>query len=236
MSYNSEGNKLNKMRYFDLLDIIGIKNILFIYSHLREEYNGGKWGLMQSKIILLIDCEFNTLSERVQKEIYNEFYKFVYGAIIFIVKEHAATEDIIQESFLKIIRSVPELDGENKLKAWIKVVVRNTVFNYLKKQKKIRNEVDVDSIFINDSINFATTTDTIHTEIELKEMINVVEKYLNQLKPEYKILIELRWKKEMSYKEIAAYLEINEPLVKVKLHRARESIKQKMITEWGDVK
>ncbi|TCZ80170.1 sigma-70 family RNA polymerase sigma factor [Paenibacillus albiflavus] len=191
---------------------------------------------MQSKLLLLLDCNFTALHSELQREIYAEFYKMVYGAIIYMVKDHAATEDIIQDSFLKVIRNIPKADTENQFLSWIRVVVKNTTYNYLRKYKKIRNEVDVDSVFINESTDYTTDTITVEKEVELKAMTEVIDKCLFELKPEYRALMELRWKQKLSYKEIAVHLETTEQTVKYKLHRAREAIKKKFLKVWGDSK
>ncbi|BBH22455.1 DNA-directed RNA polymerase sigma-70 factor [Paenibacillus baekrokdamisoli] len=189
---------------------------------------------MQSKLLLLLECHFGALKTELQKEVYMEFYRMVYGSIIYMVKEHAATEDIIQESFLKAIRKLPDIDSEYKLKGWIRVVVKNTTYNYLRKSKKNRNEVDAESVFINDSIKYATDAETIENEVELKIMIEEIDECLNELKPEYRALVELRWKQDMSYKEIADVLDTTEQTVKYKLHRAREAIKKRVHRKWGE--
>jgi len=191
---------------------------------------------MQSKLLLLLNCNFTALHSELQRDIYAEFYKMVYGAIVYMVKDHAATEDIIQDSFLKVIRNIPTVDTENQFLSWIRVVVKNTTYNYLRKHKKIRNEVDVDSVFINESTDYATDAVTVEKEVELKEMTEVIDKCLFELKPEYRALMELRWKQRLTYKEIAVHLETTEQTVKYKLHRAREAIKKKFLKVWGDTK
>lgn len=74
-----------------------------------------------------------TLDLSVQKQVYSEFYKLVYRVILYSVNDHAATEDIIQEAFLKVVQNVPDVQNELQLRGWIKVVVRNTTYNYLRK-------------------------------------------------------------------------------------------------------
>jgi RNA polymerase sigma-70 factor (ECF subfamily) len=153
-----------------------------------------------------------------------------------MVKDHAATEDIIQEAFLKVIRNIPVVDNEIQLKGWIKVVVRNTTYNYIRKNKRNRNQVDSDSVFLDNNIDFATDAEMIEDQVEMKLMADTIGMYLLDLKPEFRCLIEMRWKYDMSYKEIAEELLTNEDSVKYKLHRARNSIKQRFIKEWGDNK
>jgi RNA polymerase sigma-70 factor (ECF subfamily) len=189
---------------------------------------------MESKLLLLVGANFDALNSTTQKEIYKEYYKFAYSPIIYMMKDHAAVEDIIQISFLKVINSKPEIDSESRLKGWIKVVIKNTVFNYFRKNKKKRNEIELDSVYINDSTDYATVVGSIESEIELKIMTETIGKCLKYLKPEYQALIELRWKQELSYKEIAEQLDTSEDTVKYKLHRAREAIKKIFKKEWGD--
>lgn len=189
---------------------------------------------MNNKLYLLASVNFVSLTQMLQKEIYQEFYTNVYSSIAYIVKDHAATEDIIQISFLKVIDKAPQVENENRLRAWIRVVVRNTVYTYLRKNKKNRNEVDSDGVYMNESINAASESSSIEKEVELKVITEALEDYLDDLKPEYRSLIELRWKKELSYKEIAVELETTEKIVKHKLYRARETIKKRFLKDWGE--
>ncbi|OBR65918.1 hypothetical protein A7K91_18290 [Paenibacillus oryzae] len=189
---------------------------------------------MQGKMFLMIGTDFGALAPKTQAEIYQEFYQFVYPPIIYMVKDHSTTEDMIQASFLKVIGHVPDVDSEAKLKGWIRVVVRNTVYNYFRKTKKNRNEVSSDSVYVDEAVvqikdNFST-----EDEVELKMMSETISQCLKELKPEYQALIELRWKRELSYKEIAEQLELTEDKVKYKLHRAREAVKKRFLRRWEE--
>jgi len=152
---------------------------------------------------------------------------------MYMVQDHGAAEDIIQETFLKVVKHNPVVENEGQLKAWIKAVVRNTTYSYLKKNKKNRNEMDIDIFSKNEGIEFSSDKEAIEVEIELKAMSEGIGTYLNDLKPENRILMEMRWKQDLSYKEIAAELGCTEQTVKYKLHRAREAIKKRFIKEWG---
>ncbi|MGG3744097.1 RNA polymerase sigma factor [Paenibacillus chibensis] len=96
---------------------------------------------MSNMIRLLATADFREISEDLQEEIYYEYYDFAYGMILYIVKDHAATEDIIQESFIKVIKNKPVFENEGKLRAWLKVVTKNTTINYLRKNKNYRNQL-----------------------------------------------------------------------------------------------
>jgi RNA polymerase sigma-70 factor, ECF subfamily len=197
-------------------------------------YQGGGIRHMEVKLLLLVARNFGSLGPILQKEIYFDYYNLVYGAVMCMVRDHATTEDILQESFIKIIKNIPQLDTESKLKAWIKVVVRNTTYNYLRKNKRNRIEIDSESVFINDNVEFSTNSGATEEQVELKTMVEVIGKLIENIQPEFRTLIEMRWKQDLSYKEIGEELGLSEDAVKYKLHRARELIKKKFLKEWGE--
>ncbi|MFC7680266.1 RNA polymerase sigma factor [Paenibacillus sp. GCM10028914] len=187
---------------------------------------------MSNRLQLLLAADFSEISEPLQEEVYYEFYDLVYGQIMYVLRDHAAVEDIIQESFIKVITNKPLFDNENKLKAWLRVVSKNTTMNYLRKNKKYRNQMDVDRVFISEEQMDASSTNVEH-QVESKMMEESIIHYLDQLKPEYRVLIEYRWKHGLSYREIADLLDTREEIVKQRLFRARESVKKMLYKEWG---
>jgi RNA polymerase sigma-70 factor (ECF subfamily) len=189
---------------------------------------------MASKLLLLLASNFASLDRSLQKEVYVEFYNLIYAPVIYMVKEHSATEDIIQESFFKTVRKLPAIENETKLKAWIKTVARNDTYHYLRRSKRHRNELSGDSVFMNNESSMATIATAVESEIELKQLTEVIGKCLQELTHEYRILIEMRWKQNCSYKEIAVELGIHEDVVKSRLYRARDAVKKRFLKEWGD--
>ncbi|WP_433946665.1 RNA polymerase sigma factor [Paenibacillus sp. SN-8-1] len=187
---------------------------------------------MPERLHYLLAANFHDLGAIIQEKIYYEFYDLVYGIIVYIVKDHSAAEDIIQEAFLKVIHKKPMFENEQKMKSWLKVVTRNTAINYLRKNKNYRNHVDSDSVFIN--IEPYNPEPSVEQTVETKILEESIVSYLERLKPEYKLLIEYRWRLGLSYKEIAEQLDTDEDVVRQRLYRARESIKKMLLKEWGE--
>ena len=59
---------------------------------------------MMKSLREIFNSDFNTLDKGMQEQIYKEFYLLVYPMINFILRDHAAAEDIIQESFLRAVQ------------------------------------------------------------------------------------------------------------------------------------
>ena len=191
---------------------------------------------METSLMLLSTADFAELDFFVQQNIYREFYKMVYPQILYIVKDHGAAEDIIQETFLQVVKKFPQFENVSQIRGWIRVVVRNAAYNYIRRNQKKHNHVAMDDVFMQEGTDFATDAETVETEVELKAISEAVSRYLLDLKPDYRILVELRWKRGLSYKEMAEMLDIDEEMVKTKLHRARDAIKKRFLKEWGDPK
>ncbi|MBP1999870.1 RNA polymerase sigma-70 factor (ECF subfamily) [Paenibacillus shirakamiensis] len=189
---------------------------------------------MPEQLNRLLAANFYDLDEVHQEKVYYEFYDLVYGIILYIVKDHSAAEDIIQEAFLKVIKKKPVFDHELKMKAWLKVVSRNTAINYLRKNQRFRNHLDTDSVFINIETRNPLEV-SVEQLVETKMLEEEIMMYLNRLKPEYKLLVEYRWRLGLTYREIADRLGTQEDIVRQRLYRARESVKKMLAKEWGDM-
>ncbi|MCQ4085497.1 sigma-70 family RNA polymerase sigma factor [Saccharibacillus sp. JS10] len=167
----------------------------------------------------------------MQELIYNEYYDLAYGAVYYIVRDHAAAEDVIQEAFLKLISRRPEFENESKFFAWLKVVTRNSAINDLRKNKRHRNHVEAESVlnYIEAKQDHATSTEK---TVEVKMMEEAIQEHLQNMKPEYRAIILYRWKYGMSYKEIADSLGTSEDIIRQRLFRARENMRKVLRKDW----
>lgn len=187
---------------------------------------------MPNHLTLLFTSDFYSLPTHLQKEVYHDFYKLVYPLVYFIVKDHQAAEDIIQESFLRAIHKSLQLQDLDKLEVWLKALARSVTLNYLRKFKRARNELDGEDVLFseNSAAGYATP---IENEVEAKMMREAICRYVSVLKPEYRQLIAMRWNEQLTYKEMAAAMNTSEGVVRQKLFRAREAVKIKLEEEWG---
>lgn len=186
---------------------------------------------MAQHLQMLLSHGFDELDEGMQELIYNEYYDLAYGAVYYIVRDHAAAEDVIQEAFLKLISRRPEFENESKFFAWLKVVTRNSAINDLRKNKRHRNHVEAESVlnYIEAKQDHATSTEK---TVEVKMMEEAIQEHLQNMKPEYRAIILYRWKYGMSYKEIADSLGTSEDIIRQRLFRARENMRKVLRKDW----
>ncbi|XID92791.1 RNA polymerase sigma factor [Paenibacillaceae bacterium WGS1546] len=187
---------------------------------------------MQQNLLLLLGPGFHALNQSLQEEIYREFYRLLYHPVYYMINDHSTAEDIIQESFITVLDKCPEVQSEDHMKAWIKVVARNQTINHLRKRKKTRNDISLEYGW--DATPYArTAASPVEQEVVARSLEEQISRHLTGMKPEQRTLIELKWKKGLSYKEIASEIQETEGAVKHKLHRARNYLKRKLTKEWG---
>ncbi len=75
---------------------------------------------------------------------------------------------------------------------------------------------------------------TLEDQIEAKILIETVLDYVGKIKPDYRRILEMRWVRQMTYKEMADELQVTEGMVRQKLYRAREAVRDKIKQEWGN--
>lgn len=186
---------------------------------------------MAQHLQMLLTHEFDELDEGMQELIYNEYYDLAHGAIFYIVRDHAAAEDVIQEAFLKLIGKRPEFENESKFFAWLKVVTRNCAINDLRKNKRHRNHVEADSV-LNHVEAMQDKSSSPEKTVEVQMMEEAILRHLEGMKPEYRSIILYRWKYGMSYREIADALDTSEDIIRQRLFRARENMRKALRKEW----
>ncbi|CAH1215431.1 hypothetical protein PAECIP111893_03966 [Paenibacillus plantiphilus] len=183
----------------------------------------------KDQLLLLISPQFSFLDESLQREVYQHFYKINYNRVLFILQDYGAVQDVIQEAFIKTLAKAPPAQDFNYRKAWIIVTVRNLALTYLRKLKKNRNETSIESVFL-EGTPFISE-ESVEKHVEERMLKELVLKYIQVLKPEYRVIIEMRWKQQLSYQEMAEELQLPQTTIKQKLHRARAALRRKL-KEW----
>jgi len=137
-----------------------------------------------------------------------------------MVRDPWATDDLLQETFLKIKNNIDSLNDQAKLKAWAFSIARNQCIDYLRKNASSQERPNPEMPGIGN-----LTPILLHTQLEQKEMSRCVVEKLNLLSDTQREVIVLSETMEMSCREIADILGISVGNVKVRLHRARKALK-----------
>ena len=147
----------------------------------------------------------------------DSFSEPLYWHINQMVRNHDDTDDIIQNTFLKAWKGLPNFRYDSKLSTWLYRIATNETFTFL---EKIKKDKDRDQIYIENNGSKHATSDITGSAIEEK-----LELALNTLPPKQKKVFLLRYYSEKSYEEISEILETSEGALKASYHFAVKKIK-----------
>jgi RNA polymerase sigma-70 factor (ECF subfamily) len=150
---------------------------------------------------------FDHLYKRYSKRMVNFFYYSLW-------KDFEKAQDFLHDLFLRIIENKEKFDKDYTFQAWIYRIASNMCKNEFR-----RNEID--KTYQSHVIN---TSDIVDKEQHLN---NELQKYINSLEPEQRSLIILRFKFNLTIKEIATVFECPEGTIKSRLFYATKELSSK---------
>ena len=148
-----------------------------------------------------------------------------------MVRDQAEVEDVVQESFIKAYRALPNFRGDSAFYTWLYRIGINTAKNYLVSMGR-RPQVSED-IEIEDAENFEDgdelrTLETPESSLMTKEIAQTVNDTMMALPDELRTAITLRELEGLSYEEIATLMNCPIGTVRSRIFRARETIAEEL--------
>ncbi|HWK05580.1 MAG TPA: sigma-70 family RNA polymerase sigma factor [Puia sp.] len=170
-----------------------------------------------SRILLGESALFAVLVERYQN--------YVFTLVLRFTDSREDAEEISQDIFVKSYRSLADFRGESKFSTWLYTVVRTSCITFLRKKKLDTTSIDNERTLIqleNRESGFKANA------IEQKSRHAMVNEAIRLLSPDDAQVITLFYQGEQSLEEIGRIMGLDPNTVKVKLHRARHRLKDKM--------
>ena len=128
----------------------------------------------------------------------------IYTYILLIVKNHALAEDIFQETFIKVIKSLKDgkYKDNGKFISWVMRIAHNLIIDHFRKEKQISLVSNDDyELSLFNSKKFAE--DTIEDMLVFNQICNDVRSLIDELPEDQKQVVMLRHYGGLSFKEIA---------------------------------
>ena len=156
-----------------------------------------------------------------QRALYNEYARKMYAICLRYMPDTDSAKDLLQDGFIKVFASISSFQGKGSFEGWIKRVFVNMALETIRKQKNI--------FFISDDVQ--TLPDVVDDTTE-EQMYNVSEadllKMIKELPKGYSTIFNLYAIEDMSHKEIADMLGINEGTSRSQYVRARKILQEKV--------
>ncbi len=154
------------------------------------------------------------------EEIYKSASSFVYNVALRTARNREDAQEITQEVFLKVFKSLQDFRFKSSFKTWVYRITVNTALNVIRKAgHDLSRQVEYNENMAIENVRPENTTDSI---VETRDKEKKVHDLLAALTPEYRVCIVLREIQGLSYEEIAQTLKTNINTVRSRLKRARE--------------
>ncbi len=132
-------------------------------------------------------------------------YSFIYSKIL----DKELSEDIFQDTFIKVINTLKKgaYNEEGKFLPWVLRIAHNLVIDYFRKNKRLplfknTDDFDIFSVLADSKIN-------IENELIREQIYSDVFKLLSALPNDQREVLEMRLYKDMSFKEIAVQTDVS---------------------------
>ncbi len=147
----------------------------------------------------------------------------------YFVKDYNSAEEIVQETFIRVFRSLQELMPSAQFKTFLFGVARNLALNYIRDENRRKSFLTrLFEYFSGNDYNDSTSNKTSNTVIQ-KEMSEILEVTIGELPPQYREILLLRENLGLDYDQISKVLNCNIGTVKSRLARARELLRKKLV-------
>ena len=161
----------------------------------------------------------------------NRYQNYVFTLALRFTKSREDAEEVSQDIFIKAYRSLADFRGASKFSTWLYTIVNNTCITFLRKKKLETHSLDNEKVFeVADSQDSGLRANL----VEQKSRIAMVNRAITMLGPDDAEIITLFYKGEQSLEEIAQILGLETNTAKVRLHRARTRLKEKMETYFAE--
>lgn len=136
-----------------------------------------------------------------------------------LLQRLAPSEEVVQESFLKLWKQQYPGDFEHYPKAWLYRVCRNHAIDILRKDQKISNEENVEEILSTPCLS------------ESLMQASQIMQEIRKLEPLEQEVLVLKFNDDLTYKEIAELTGLSVSHVGVKIHHGLQKIKEVLLKE-----
>ena len=144
-------------------------------------------------------------SERAFQTLVERYQRPVFSLVVRMVRDHGIAEDVTQEVFVKAWLALARYDPRRRFASWLFKIASNAAIDHLRRKKLPTtpiesSDTDASSILDRTPDERAEAADTL---VKRHELAAALEATVAALRPEYRLVVLLRFKEELPYRDIA---------------------------------
>ncbi|MFD1850519.1 RNA polymerase sigma factor SigX [Oceanobacillus bengalensis] len=159
-------------------------------------------------------------------KLYDEYHQDLFQFIFYMVKDKQLTEDLVQEVYIKVLKSYSSFKGESSEKTWLFSIARHVTFDYFRSLKRRKKSVL-------DFFDWSESGESIMDENILPEAVAIqndemrrIYHIIDRCSVDQKSVLILRFIQSFSIKETAEILNCSVSKVKTTQHRALKTLRK----------
>ncbi len=168
--------------------------------------------------VLILRCQIG--DKEACAELINRYHRPLRYFISHLSDNAEMAEDILQDTWVSVIRKIHTLRNLDKFPSWLYRIARNLVYQQLRRKKK-------SSEFKEFKENIMVADETENGAFSAEDAAQI-HKCLKELHPEQREVLVLRFLEQMSYQQIADVLGCNLNTVKSRIYYAKIALKRIM--------
>lgn len=154
-----------------------------------------------------------------------KYQNYVFTLVLRFTENREDAEEIAQDVFVKAYRSLADFRGDSKFSTWLFTITRTTCISFLRKKKLDTQSLDNERTGLQvENRESAFNADI----VEQKSRHIMLNQAITMLSVDDAQVLNLFYKAEQTLEEIGKIMRLDPNTVKVKLHRARQRLKEKM--------
>ena len=161
-------------------------------------------------------------------EIVYTFQDAVYNLSYRMLGERTEAEDAAQEVFLRAYSNLHRYDHARSFKTWILSIASNHCIDRLRKRRMTLVSIDEP---LPETLSLASSDPLPEQAMLQNARSQEIQQLLDELAPDYRIAVVLRYWYDYSYAEIAEIMDTTESAIKSRLHRARRLLAETIAPE-----
>ncbi|MBS1621040.1 MAG: RNA polymerase sigma factor [Bacteroidetes bacterium] len=169
------------------------------------------------------------------KTLVETYQDLVYNTALGIVQNAQDAEDVAQDTFIKVFRSVQSFKGESKISTWLYRITVSTALDLLRSRKSKKRFGFLQRLFGEGNEPIHEAPDFHHPGVALDQKENAARlfKAIDLLPENQKVAFSLNKLEELSYQEVSEVMNISVSAVESLMHRAKQNLKKILEKEEG---
>jgi RNA polymerase sigma factor (sigma-70 family) len=170
--------------------------------------------------------------QRSYSELVNRYQRYVFTIALKYIPAREDAEEVAQDVFIKAYKHLADYrESAGRFSTWLYTITYNTSISFLRKKKLPMAYADEEKHAQQlENIPSHHTND----RMEQKSKEQMLEQAMKSLPEDDHLILTLFYKADQSLEEISKILKVETNTAKVRLHRARQKLREKLETQWSN--